>query len=258
MVITESLKSGNEPLYFFGLLSLLGAFVTFILSLITETKVNGINAFVKPMKFFISTFFFVWTLGYYCLFLHHQQAVQIFSWITIIGLGYELIAITFQAAFGKLSHYNTSTPFDAAILFLMVLAIVTVMLAASFIGILFFFQVDFDANPVVVWSIRLSLILTVVFAFEGFVMGYKSGHTIGASDDTVGLPVVNWSKNHGDLRIAHFLGLHAIQVVPLLSYFLAKDEITVFIIAALYLALTTFTLIRALKGKPLLGLKRKR
>ena len=120
----------------FGILALIGAFVTFTLSLITETN------------------FFVWTLGYYCLFLHHEQAVQIFSWIIIIGLGYELIAITFQAARGKLSHYNTSTPFNAAVLFLMVLAIVTVMLAALFIGILFFIQSDFDANPVLIWSIR--------------------------------------------------------------------------------------------------------
>ena len=76
-------------------------------------------------------------------------------------------------------------------------------------------------------------------------------HTIGATDGTEGLPIVNWSKKYGDLRVAHFFGIHAIQIVPFLSYSLAKSIFQVFIIATVYLLLTTYALVRAMNGKPL-------
>lgn len=249
MFIFENIRHRNELLYYFGLAALIGAIITAILTQTTTMQINGVNAFNKPMKFFISSFFFAWTLGFYGLYLQNQHAVKIFSWVTTIGLGYELLAITFQASRGKLSHYNRETPFDAAILWLMIIAIIIVTLATLYIGILFFIQQKFDTNDVVIWSIRLSIILTVIFAFEGFAMGSMSKHTVGALDGTEGLPLVNWSKKHGDLRIAHFLGLHAIQLVPLVSYYLAKSTLHVFLIAAAYLVLTTYTLIIALSGK---------
>ena len=254
MFIIENIRQRNELLYYFGLAALIGAIITAILTQTTTMQINGVNAFNKPMKFFISSFFFAWTLGFYSLYLQNQHAVKTFSWVTTIGLGYELVAITFQASRGKLSHYNRETLFDTSILWLMIIAIILVTLATLYIGILFFIQQKFDINDIVIWSIRLSIILTVIFAFEGFAMGQLSQHTVGAPDGTEGMPIVNWSKKHGDLRISHFLGLHAIQLVPLSSYFLAKNTFHVFIIALLYLLLTTYTLIKALNGKPLFGI----
>jgi len=62
---------------------------------------------------------------------------------------------------------------------------------------------------------------------------------------------VNWSKNHGDLRIAHFFGMHALQLIPIASVLLARDKTAVMIIAAVYFLAVTFTLVQASMGKPL-------
>ncbi len=249
--ILNTIKQKNELLYYFGWVCVAGSIITGLLTQITSTEVLGINAYIKPMKFFISTVLFAWTFAFYMQYLDYPKSIKLFNWITIIGLGFELLAITMQAAKGKLSHFNISSAFDAVIFSAMGAAITIVMLAGLYIGILFFIQKSFEVNMLIIWSIRLSILITVIFAFEGFAMGAILKHTIGSADGGAGLPVVNWSKNHGDLRVAHFLGLHAIQIVPLLCFYFAKSTWHVFLISSIYLIVTTLTLIQAILGKPL-------
>lgn len=166
----------------------------------------------------------------------------------ITTLGFEIIYIAWQAGKGELSHFNVSTSFYSFMYSMMALAATIATLATAYIVILFL-KNDFPDLPLhYVWSIRFGLFILVIFAFEGFVMGSRMTHTIGGTDGGEGIPILNWSTKFGNPRIAHFIGMHALLVLPILSfYFLRSTKLTIFI-SVFYLTLAVFTLIQALRG----------
>jgi hypothetical protein len=252
----DSLRLRNEPLFFFGLVCLVLSVVFLLLARFSNGQVMGINAWIKPAKFAVSLAIYAWTMAWFCHELAPSFNVKPFNWTVILMLGFELAYIAWQAGRGQLSHFNISSPVYSALFSLMATAITVVVFYTAYIGVLFFSR-DFPHLPdYYVWSIRIGIALFVIFSLEGFAMGARLTHTIGGPDGGPGLPVVNWSTRYGDLRVAHFIGMHALQVLPLLSFYLLKDlRMTVFL-GFLYGALAGFTLVQALGGKPVFATSR--
>jgi hypothetical protein len=208
-----------------------------------------VNSWYKPFKFAFSTFLFAWAMAWYCYYLPNFN-INSFNWTVIILLGFEIFYIAFQASKGQLSHYNLSTPVYAALYSMMALAATLVTLYTAYIGVLFFTNSFPELPNYYVWAIRLSIILFVVFSFEGFAMGSKLNHSVGALNDNSNLFIIGWSKTVGDLRVSHFIGMHALQVLPILSYYVLKNTKLTFGLSIIYGMLAIMTLIQALKGRP--------
>ena len=89
-------------------------------------------------------------------------------------------------------------------------------------------------------------------------MAVSGAHTVGAPDGGAGLPGVGWSRDHGDLRVPHFLGLHALQTLPLLVVLLRRLGANVSVrmtqsFAASHAALFGILLVQALRGEALVA-----
>ena len=247
----HNLKQRNETLFYYGLLCLVLSLVFIVLTKITTTQVYNVNAWYKPFKFAFSTFLFAWAMAWYCYYLPNFN-IKLFNWAVIILLGFEIFYIAFQASKGQLSHYNLSTPVYAALYSIMALAASAVTIYTAYVGLLFFTNTFPDLPSYYLWAIRFGIILFVIFSFEGFAMGSRLNHSVGALNDNSSWFIIGWSKTVGDLRVAHFIGMHALQVLPVLSFYVFKNTKLTLALSLLYGLLALLTLIQALQGKPLI------
>lgn len=244
------LKQRNETLFYYGLLCLVLSLVFIVLTKITTTQVYNVNAWYKPFKFAFSTFLFAWAMAWYCYYLPNFN-IKLFNWAVIILLGFEIVYIALQASKGQLSHYNLSTPVYSALYSMMALAASAVTIYTAYVGLLFFTNTFPDLPNYYLWAIRFGIILFVIFSFEGFAMGSRLNHSVGALNDNSSWFIIGWSKTVGDLRVAHFIGMHALQVLPVLSFYVFKNTKLTLALSLLYGLLALLTLIQALQGKPL-------
>jgi hypothetical protein len=247
----HELRQRNRLLYVIGWTCLIGALVCGVLTQVTETRVLGINAFIKPMNFFLSICIFTWTMGWYLFYLDMPRRTKAYSIMLVIVFAYEMLVIVWQAANGRLSHFNIDTPLYGILFSFMGLAIMLLWVWTLVIMIFFFRKKQFTIPSAYLWGIRLGLFVFLVFTLEGGAMSSRLSHTVSAADGSAGLPVVNWSTQYGDLRVAHFFGMHALQIIPLFGFFIAKKPRSVQIFSGVYLLVVLALFVQAMKGVPL-------
>jgi len=250
----RELKVRNEHLFYFGWLCIILSIACIVLTKTTSTQVHGVNAWFKPFKFAVSIGLYSWTMAWYCHYLSDFNVTP-FNWTVIILFGFELVYITFQASKGQLSHFNFDTSLYSVLYSLMGLAAVVVTLYTAYIGLLFFTQSFPNLPSHYVWGIRLGILIFVGFSFEGALMSSQMSHSVGAINDNSNWWIIGWSKTVGDLRVSHFIGMHALQLLPLLSFYVVKNTKAIIVISILYGLLATSTLVQALNGKPIITQK---
>jgi hypothetical protein len=116
-----------------------------------------------------------------------------------------------------------------------------------------------DVEPSMALAWRLALWLFLLAAVSGFSMGGRLQHTVGGADGSAGLPLLNWSRTLGDLRVSHFFAMHALQGLPMFAWMLSRTSlssesrvISVATAAAAIGALSVATLLQAWAGRPFL------
>lgn len=235
-----------------------------VVSQFDDTAVLGINRWIKPMKFAISIAIFQWTMAWLMRNLEGANVgVRLVSWVIFASMLAEIVPIVGQAARGRLSHFNVSSSFDEAV-FIMMGIMIGISTLATVYALVLFFTNPGPIPPAYLWGIRIGLLLFIVFSVEGGLMASRLAHSVGVPDGGPGLPFVNWSTRGGDLRIAHFVGIHALQAMPLVGFLLGRlgDRMTqvnavwlTVVFGVVYAAVTSWLFLQALAGQPLLTLK---
>jgi hypothetical protein len=259
--IVQTLFERNTALAIFGTINMVAFALFALLSQVDHRLLMGVNVWLKPMKFAISIGIFCWTMAWFMGYLPLNNFTSILTWTMILTMLIEMVCITVQAGRGVLSHFNIQTPMDGAIFGIMGIAIGINTVAVGMVAWLFFqesFASGTNLESAYLWAIRLGLIIFIVASLQGYLMGGRLQHGVGAPDGTSGLPFLNWSRSVGDLRVAHFIGLHAIQILPFWGFFFSqrlspqKAIIAVIVLSTVYGAVCILALLQALAGLPLL------
>ena len=249
----SELKNRNDTLYWFGLYNLAVAILCIILMQFDRIQILGVSRWLKPLKFFFSVWIMAWTMGWLLYYLNYKKSIRTISWFIVASMFIENFIILLQSIRGERSHFNVQNSTNAILFSIMGIVIVIFSFTVIYVAWLFFRQKEFSISKSYLWGIRLGLVFFIIFSLEGGVMLSKMSHTVGGADGGQGFPVVNWSNRFGDLRIAHFFGMHSLQILPLAGFYIFKKPAVLFIFSAAYFLFVVAILVMALKGLPLLS-----
>lgn len=227
-----ALWTASQPLALVGVMMVFDFAACLVAMIFDHRQITGINAWIKPAKFGLSSAVTCLTLAWIASYLGNWSRIR--NWAGrafAASIAIEIAVIDLQAARGTTSHFNMAGSLDRVAFITMGISIATLWLSMVAIAYALMRQ---KFQPVSwAWALRLGLLLSVVgTAGGGFMLRQTpeqkehpelkqfGSHTVGAPDGGPGLPVLNWSENHGDLRVAHFLGLHGVQVIPLVGWLL--------------------------------------
>ncbi|HEY5722004.1 MAG TPA: hypothetical protein VIT45_06755 [Allosphingosinicella sp.] len=253
----------HRPLALYGLgLLLLASLAAAMHAVDARVLESGVNVWVKPTKFLVSVGVFALTAAWFFGYIRPERRKALLpravvAMIVVAG-SFELLWIGWQAGQGLESHFNNDTPFYNMMYGLM--GLFAVILIGSTLPLAW----EIARRPAAglrsdfVAAVVIGLLLT--FLLGGGLGGYMSaqpGHSVGATGGHV--PLFGWNRSGGDLRVAHFLGIHAQQAIPILAILIGgltpSRRWTLLASGTFaYVALTLIVFAQAVAGIPLLPL----
>jgi hypothetical protein len=247
----------NLPLTLTGIVMVAVLGLALVGLVVDKQVITGAPAWLKPAKFAVSIIIYAFTLEYLLTFVRgHRWLVRVASWGTAVALLVEMAIIAGQVVRGTTSHFNVGTPLDSALYSIMGSFIGVVWTLGALVAVLLLIQRGLD--PAWAWALRLGLLLSLVGMTIGVLMVANMAHSVGIADGGPGLPIVGWSTASGDLRAAHFFGLHGLQVLIFVGLLASRRAqaidsahrvALVWVAALAYLGLIVLLAWQALRGQ---------
>ncbi|MBV7247065.1 hypothetical protein [Streptomyces sp. MW-W600-10] len=191
----------------------------------------GAPIWAKPFKFSVSFVAYCLTLAWMLTLLTRGRRIGRWAGHVIVLTSLvEMVIITVQVVRGKRSHFNTATAFDSALWNTMGMTIAVLWAATLVIAVLLLRTRIADRAEAL--AVRGGLLIALAGAALGFLMALPSesqqavgnldasdaigAHSVGVPDGGPSMALTGWSTTGGDLRAPHFVGMHALQLIPLL------------------------------------------
>jgi hypothetical protein len=224
----------HRPLLVLAAAMAVGVLACLVLLLVDPRELGGQPLWAKPLKFCLSIAVYALTLAWLIGLVpeRRRRLARMLGSVAVAGLAIEMVVIGGAAAVGVTSHFNVTTPLHSALWAAMAVSIVVVWLVTLVLAALLA-RVPLS-DPSLTLAVRAGLVIGLVGMALAFLMtgptasqlsdyqGVVGAHAVGVDDGGAGLPLLGWSTTGGDLRIPHFLGMHALQGLPLLAFALAR------------------------------------
>jgi hypothetical protein len=265
--------SGSRALVYLAAFMAALTLVTVAGLVVDDRLVLGQPVWLKPFKFAVSFVVYAVSLAWLMAYLRRGRRVAKWSANIIVFVSVlEVGLITFQAARGRSSHFNTSTMLDEVVWRAMGATIMVLWVATAVIAVLLWR--DGMPDRAGTWTVRWGMVLLLAGLLQGFFMVVPKpeqialdeqgvdtllgAHAVGVADGGPGMPLTGWSTTGGDLRIGHFIGIHGLQAILLFGMLLSwlvtdagRRTRLVMVFAFAYAGLVALVTWQALRGQPL-------
>jgi hypothetical protein len=259
-VLAELLER-QRLLTVYGIGSLLLTLLAVAMIPVDPRTLQGVSVWVKPAKFLFSTGTFALTAAWFYGYVRPERrtswTLRASAWILVAASAFEVAWISWQASQGLASHFNASTPFYAMMYGFMGIAAVALIGTTLPLAWAIARRPAEGLRPDFVAAVVIGLLLTFLLGTTmGFYMAGAPGHDVGAAGGH--FPIFGWNRLGGDLRVAHFFGIHAEQAIPLLAFLAGglTARVRWAVLAggtALYVAVTLGVFFQAVAGRPFLA-----
>ncbi|MDR6611044.1 hypothetical protein [Leifsonia sp. 1010] len=263
----------HRPLMTVAALMIVSTVVCLVGLLVDPRQIAGMEAWAKPLKFSLSILLYSVTWAWLIAHLPRWRRIaHVAGTVVAVALIVEQVLIVGAAAAGTTSHFNVSTPLASAVWGVMAISITTLYVCTFVTTIaVFFLRLSTRSTTI---AVRAGALIALAGMGLAYLMtgptaaqladfrGIAGAHTVGLADGGPGLPVLGWSTVGGDLRIPHFIGMHALQLLPLLAVLLgwlgrrwhplADDRVRtrlVVVATAAYAAVLALVTVQALAGQ---------
>lgn len=275
--IVSGLSRLHRPLIAAAVFAALIAVIATVGYFTDDRTLVGAPIWHKAAKFGISIAIYTVTIAWMLQFLPRRSRIgRVLGTIIAIGISVELAFIVVQIIRGQMSHFNVRTPLDAGLYYGMGGLITVVWLANLVLGFVLAFRrlPDRGIAAGIRWGTAIGLIgmaiaflmtvgeLNVVDMDAAEAQGLAGAHSVGAVDGGPMMPITGWNTEAGDIRVPHFLGIHALQIIPFAALGLvllgrrwprlrpASVRVgLVRIVALFYLGVVALATVQALRGQ---------
>jgi hypothetical protein len=233
--ILHDVRRWHRPLVLFAAVMAVVTVVALAGLVLDDRVLLGVPIWLKPLKFGISFVLYALTIAWMLTLTERAPRLRWWLGTGIVAMGtMEMIAIVGQTVRGHPSHFNVSNEFDNTVWRTMGASIVLLWVLTAIIAVLLLRERGM--NRVDRAAVRLGLAVALIGMALAFLMvppteaqlaieahgdaAAQGAHSVGVPDGGPGMPLTGWSTTGGDLRIGHFIGMHALQALPLLALLL--------------------------------------
>lgn len=227
--LPKNLKLRNPVLYYLGN-CLLALFAMFLIGfIICHYSVYEFCSWLKPGKFTLSFALYAYALGWFLYYLKEtlsEKTCRLLTWAIVSVIILEMVVTLIQSTMTTPLYSSLEVPlpltqfllrglYKLGNLFIIINASI-----ALFIGAQFFKPLELSP-PAYLWSIRASFIVFVLSCFLGLLLVIYYGQPI-PDPNNLNMSFTQLSTLRSNLITMHFLGVHSLQLIPFMVYYLQK------------------------------------
>jgi hypothetical protein len=259
----DRLRRAEPTFYALAVVNFVAIAPTLFAAAVDSREFLGVDNWVKPLKFEIALGIYTLSLAFFARFLPAGTASSRTYRIYVAAIAFavviEQVWIGGAAMLGTNSHFNPS-PFGQIVYSVMGAAAVLLTSASTVYAVAIARNRDTGLSSVVKEGVvvGLALVLPLTLLTAGTMSGLGSHFVGGSGSDAGGLPLMGWSRDGGDLRVAHFFATHALHFVPAFALasawlFGRKRRLPLRLFIVAFTAFVLFTFVQALMGRPFIG-----